>query len=247
MPKWRNNWLWNFIKSKLSGEGAYNKLYDSQLRGIVDNADNADTVDDYHLADIQADAQNRVDSHASTNLNGIHGVIQDLEANMPAAGTAGRLFIATDTKRIYRDNGTSWDEIGGTSEFPGHRLWEKLPNDYDAAWSYVENLTDFDETTYAECSHADTNEHYVIYDLGGKRLVDCYVKADISGTLEGVTIKLLVSDDKVNWTELDSYTNKSDSTVTVELSGVNKARYVKVAIQAGSSTSRTQYVYIIRA
>ena len=32
--------------------------------------------------------------------------------SMPAAGTAGRIYIATDTKAIYRDNGVSWDEIG---------------------------------------------------------------------------------------------------------------------------------------
>ncbi|AIY89878.1 hypothetical protein [Geoglobus acetivorans] len=110
MARWRNSWLWNFIKSKLSGEGAYNKLYDSQLRGIVDDAD---AVDGYHLADIQSDAQSRVDSHASSVLNGIHNVIQDVEANLPAAGVAGRLFIATDTGKIYRDNGTSWDSVGG--------------------------------------------------------------------------------------------------------------------------------------
>lgn len=34
-------------------------------------------------------------------------------ANRPAAGQTGRLFISTDTFEIYRDNGTSWDLIGG--------------------------------------------------------------------------------------------------------------------------------------
>lgn len=29
-------------------------------------------------------------------------------AGMPAAGTAGRVYITTDTNQIYRDNGTSW-------------------------------------------------------------------------------------------------------------------------------------------
>lgn len=38
-------------------------------------------------------------------------VIQrDTFANRPAAGVAGRLFYATDTKRTYRDNGAAWDE-----------------------------------------------------------------------------------------------------------------------------------------
>jgi hypothetical protein len=34
-------------------------------------------------------------------------------ANRPAAGQTGRLFVSTDTFEIYRDNGTTWDEIGG--------------------------------------------------------------------------------------------------------------------------------------
>lgn len=34
-------------------------------------------------------------------------------ANRPAAGYVGRIFISTDTFVIQRDNGTTWDDIGG--------------------------------------------------------------------------------------------------------------------------------------
>jgi hypothetical protein len=34
-------------------------------------------------------------------------------ANRPVAGQTGRLFVSTDTYEIYRDNGTTWDLIGG--------------------------------------------------------------------------------------------------------------------------------------
>jgi len=37
----------------------------------------------------------------------------DVFANRPAAGFVGRIFISTDTFIIYRDNGTSWNIIGG--------------------------------------------------------------------------------------------------------------------------------------
>lgn len=73
MPKWQLKWLWNFVKSKLGNEGALNKIYDSQLRGIVDNADfanNADTVDGYH-----ADAFEKVAN------KGIAGGYCPLDAN----------------------------------------------------------------------------------------------------------------------------------------------------------------------
>lgn len=35
-----------------------------------------------------------------------------LDANKPAAGTAGRLYVATDTQIIYRDTGTAWQKVG---------------------------------------------------------------------------------------------------------------------------------------
>lgn len=37
----------------------------------------------------------------------------DVFANRPAAGYVGRIFVSTDTYAFYRDNGTSWDLIGG--------------------------------------------------------------------------------------------------------------------------------------
>lgn len=37
----------------------------------------------------------------------------DVFANRPAAGFVGRIFISTNTFVIYRDNGTTWDIIGG--------------------------------------------------------------------------------------------------------------------------------------
>jgi hypothetical protein len=33
-------------------------------------------------------------------------------AAMPAAGTVGAVYITTDTHAIYRDNGTTWDQVG---------------------------------------------------------------------------------------------------------------------------------------
>jgi hypothetical protein len=37
----------------------------------------------------------------------------DVLANRPAAGFVGRIFISTNTFAFFRDNGTSWDLIGG--------------------------------------------------------------------------------------------------------------------------------------
>jgi hypothetical protein len=37
----------------------------------------------------------------------------DIFANRPAAGFIGRIFVSTNTFEFYRDNGTTWDLIGG--------------------------------------------------------------------------------------------------------------------------------------
>ena len=39
----------------------------------------------------------------------------DLFANRPAAGIVGRIFISTDTKVFYRDTGTTWEELSGST------------------------------------------------------------------------------------------------------------------------------------
>lgn len=42
----------------------------------------------------------------------ISEAIADTAANLPAAGTSGRIFFETDTGRVLYDNGTSWIEVG---------------------------------------------------------------------------------------------------------------------------------------
>lgn len=45
-------------------------------------------------------------------------VLKDTKANRPAAGTAGRWFLATDELHIYYDDGSTWNQVtGSTSEY----------------------------------------------------------------------------------------------------------------------------------
>ncbi len=45
---------------------------------------------------------------AVTNVGGIPSMQAGLEAGKPAAGTAGRVYFAYDTQKIYRDSGVAW-------------------------------------------------------------------------------------------------------------------------------------------
>ena len=48
------------------------------------------------------------------NQKGSPAIFSDVYANRPAASYPGRLFISTDTKEIYRDTGSAWEEIAGS-------------------------------------------------------------------------------------------------------------------------------------
>ena len=61
-----------------------------------------------------ADELTPSDIGAVENSGGVPEALADTEANRPAAGVTGRIFIATDTHKIYRDTGTAWDVIGGS-------------------------------------------------------------------------------------------------------------------------------------
>jgi len=37
------------------------------------------------------------------------------EADLPSAGIKGRIYVATDTKKVFFDDGTSWTEISGAT------------------------------------------------------------------------------------------------------------------------------------
>jgi hypothetical protein len=47
------------------------------------------------------------------NQKGAPAIYEDILANIPAPGLAGRLFVSTDTLAIYRDTGVAWDLISG--------------------------------------------------------------------------------------------------------------------------------------
>jgi hypothetical protein len=49
------------------------------------------------------------------NGGGVPVIIEDIYANRPLAGVAGRLFIAYDSKVFYRDNGIGWDIVSASS------------------------------------------------------------------------------------------------------------------------------------
>ncbi len=52
---------------------------------------------------------------AVLNNGGTPGIKTGVDASKGSAGTAGNLYVASDTFKIYRDNGTTWDTIASAS------------------------------------------------------------------------------------------------------------------------------------
>ncbi|TET16398.1 MAG: hypothetical protein E3J81_03175 [Dehalococcoidia bacterium] len=51
------------------------------------------------------------DHHAKTGNDEVYGLLRTgLDASKPAAGTAGRFYWATDSRILYRDTGSAWEE-----------------------------------------------------------------------------------------------------------------------------------------
>ena len=53
------------------------------------------------------------------NQRGTPAFNSNTAANRPAAGYVGRIFISTDTFVIQRDNGSTWDNLGGSGSITG--------------------------------------------------------------------------------------------------------------------------------
>jgi len=61
-----------------------------------------------------------ISAHEGKALDGIHKVLTGNEADMPQAGEAGRIYIATDTLKIFRDTGTEWKELTAVGRLNTH-------------------------------------------------------------------------------------------------------------------------------
>jgi len=86
------------------------------------------------------------------NQRGTPMFFSDVFANRPNAGIVGRIFISTDTFAFYRDNGVTWDLIGGpgTGTITGSGTAFKYPvftNTQEIGDGTIEQLTTKNQST----------------------------------------------------------------------------------------------------
>ncbi|GEM_PF-1244858 len=90
----------------LATSGATAGTYKSvtvDAKGRVTAGTNPTTLSGYGITD------------AVQNLSGVTTMAAGADASKPTAGSSGAVYLATDTQKIYRDNGATWDEIANVS------------------------------------------------------------------------------------------------------------------------------------
>ena len=83
----------------------------------------------------------------------------DVFANRPAAGFVGRIFVSTNTFAFYRDNGTSWDLIGGpgTGTITGSGISGQI-----ALWDGASTITGDTGLTYNGTDNSLTASKFIV-------------------------------------------------------------------------------------
>ena len=117
-------------------------------------------------------------SNQILNQKGNPAWYEDILSARPAAGYTGRMFIATDTFAFYRDNGASWDLVGGagTGTITGTGVNGQL-----ALWGGTSALTGSTGILYNSGTNKLTTSGYII--TGG--LSTQFLKAD--GSVDSTT------------------------------------------------------------
>lgn len=75
------------------------------------DAHKADTTNPHSVTKTQVSLGNVLNVAQVENAGGSPAILSDVFGSRPAAGTSGRIFVATDTRAVYRDTGSVWEEI----------------------------------------------------------------------------------------------------------------------------------------
>jgi len=116
-----NNIYIDFVKSMRGtelqpGTGDMLKaVYDIDNDGKVECADVADSVPWDGITNKPTTLSGYGITDGIQNLGSTPSIQAGNDSLKPSAGTIGRLYIATDTNKIYRDNGTSWVVVGAVN------------------------------------------------------------------------------------------------------------------------------------
>lgn len=90
-------------------------------------------------------------------------------ASRPSAGVEGRMYFSTDGKKLYYDNGSSWDDVGAPSPAGVENLENNLAL---MAWDFYSEDRQFDDLCvddFTDETGVDTANSTALYKSEAKR------------------------------------------------------------------------------
>lgn len=107
---------WKNISNGIAGLDSFGKIPIERISGLGSSAAiNVGTSAETVAAGNDPRIVNAIQNAGASNSTNIVSIVAGLDIGKPAAGTAGRLYVATDAQKIYRDNGSTWDVIASAA------------------------------------------------------------------------------------------------------------------------------------
>lgn len=227
-----------------------------QLEGTETNAKNLSIRENAGVTEIYDESTGTVimtiEEHAERHeLDGadeIHGIaIFNTADNRPAAGTADRFFLATDTWELSYDNGTDWVTIGtlGGLSLPSHSNRHKEGGgDYPGYYLHI-NKSGSSEA--AGVSGVYGTSSTISPETGYYSILPHLITATVGGTIasgETITVQATISYDDGTNNNLATKSATATGDLTWDLteitgSYVDGGKITKISVAASSSASST--------
>ncbi len=208
----------------LRGDGAWTSLGGAALLSVGTGAGTVAAGNDSRIT-------GAIQNSGTDNASNVVSISAGLDSARPASPVAGQMFVATDSQKIYRHNGTVWITVAevGASGFSG-----SLTGDV----SGTQSATSVDKIKGMPVSNAAVaNGKYLKYD-SGTWVASIIGIGDLVSTVTGVTQFTTAScsqSQTLTWTSLtDSFVCQNISLPSGQVTGLG-ALAAKASVDLGTS------------
>ena len=223
--------------------GTYPKVtVDSQGRVTAGSSLSASDIPNLSWTKITSDKPTTLSGYGITdgvrNAGNTPSIQAGTDSSKPSAGTAGRIYIATDTSKIYRDTGSSWQVIGVVN-------WSDLSGKPSSSVANIDDAVNKRHTQNTDTTLTGSGAN-TINTTGTGNIVDFKVNGstkssiDNNGNFTGnaatasklqTARTISISGDITGSTTFDGSNNVSINT-TLANSGVTAGTYSKVTVDS---------------
>jgi len=223
--------------------GTYPKVtVDSQGRVTAGSSLSASDIPNLSWTKITSNKPTTLSGYGITdgvrNAGNTPSIQAGTDSSKPSAGTAGRIYIATDSSKIYRDTGSSWQVIGVVN-------WSDLSGKPSSSVANIDDAVNKRHTQNTDTTLTGSGAN-TINTTGTGNIVDFKVNGSIKSSIDNngnftrnaatasklqTARTISISGDITGSTTFDGNKNVSINT-TLANSGVTAGTYSKVTVDS---------------